>query len=340
MKEGKDINTLQKQLAVYQVVSIVGNVKNAGKTTVLNYLISGYQNNSIAITSIGLDGEKIDQVTFLPKPRIFVYQNMFVATAKSCLDECEASYEIIKKTNIETSLGPIYIIKIKEEGNCLVGGPSNLKDIKDLVSELKAFNLEKILIDGAFSRTTFAQVADATILSIGASFSPDLNKITSHAYNTTKLFDLSKAKLNYSLKDYDEIVFIDDKDQLIQTNINSTLDYGKEVVDLITPEIKYIFIPNAVSESFIKAFIKERKRINADLIITTPTNLIVDEKLLGHIFKLKQKIYVLENINLVAMTFNPFSPKGNVNSIDFKNALLDKIKIPLYNVLEEGDTGE
>ena len=61
------MDTLDK----FKVISIVGNTKNAGKTTVLNYYLEKFD-KPIGLSSIGLDGEEIDQVNFLEKPRIFV----------------------------------------------------------------------------------------------------------------------------------------------------------------------------------------------------------------------------------------------------------------------------
>jgi len=48
------------QVKDLKVVAIIGNVKNAGKTTVLNFLLTNLSQSETAITSIGLDGEAID----------------------------------------------------------------------------------------------------------------------------------------------------------------------------------------------------------------------------------------------------------------------------------------
>lgn len=335
MKEGSAINTLVSQLEGYQVISLVGNIKNAGKTTVLNYLLSNYQDILVGVTSIGLDGEKIDQVTFLPKPRIYVYTGMIVVTSKACLDECEADYEIIKKTNIKTSLGEIYIIRITANGNCLVGGPSSIKSMQVIIEELKRLNCSKILIDGAFSRITLAQLADAIILSIGASYSQQLEKIATNAYNIVKLFQLPRFKSKHNLQEFNKIVLIDNNNELLFINKESTLDCGLDIIKQINENIKYMYIPRVVSQSFIKEFIANRHKLYCDLIINNPTHLLVDEVLLKQIFKLKQKVYVLKQINLVALTFNPFSPKGNIPFKSFREVLKERITIPIYNVLDK-----
>ena len=57
--------TLSQLIAPYSSVSIIGMCKNAGKTTVLNRIIREVNGNgqTIALTSIGRDGENKDLVT-------------------------------------------------------------------------------------------------------------------------------------------------------------------------------------------------------------------------------------------------------------------------------------
>ena len=55
-------------------LTVVGMAKNAGKTLTQNYLRTLVQAEGyvIGLLSIGLDGEKIDALTRLPKPAIWV----------------------------------------------------------------------------------------------------------------------------------------------------------------------------------------------------------------------------------------------------------------------------
>ncbi len=86
----------------------------------LNQIINEYKGEIIAITSIGLDGEKIDNVTSRPKPRIRVYPKTIIATAYDCLKECYFDFLILEETDIRTPLGEIVIIQVSTEGLALV----------------------------------------------------------------------------------------------------------------------------------------------------------------------------------------------------------------------------
>ena len=64
---------LVSRLQQVQSMSIVGMCKNAGKTTMLNWLLAHTGRRQIlGLTSIGRDGESTDVVTGTEKPSIFV----------------------------------------------------------------------------------------------------------------------------------------------------------------------------------------------------------------------------------------------------------------------------
>ena len=61
-------------VAPYSTVCLAGMCKNAGKTTALNVLIRGARERGVtlALTSIGRDGEREDLVTGTNKPPIYL----------------------------------------------------------------------------------------------------------------------------------------------------------------------------------------------------------------------------------------------------------------------------
>jgi len=321
---------------LYSLISLVGNAKNAGKTTVLNHLIQECGSKRIGITSIGLDGEKIDQITNLPKPRIHVKPKMLVATAKECLRECEAGYKILKTTDLYTALGPIVIIEITAPGNCLVGGPSTITKMKKVIREFRRLGIKNILVDGAFSRSTFSQIGGAVIFCVGASYSQDMGKVVSHAQNTIKQFQLPKFdQLSRPLGRSSKIQKIYQDGDRKTVGIDSTLGNGKSIIETIGSDVRFLYVPKAVSQSFLKEFVKERQRLKCDLIVSSPTHLMVDEQLLKHLFLLDQKIYVLHPMKLAAIAYNPFSPTGYAFSNEQFKAELQKVTdLPVINVLE------
>jgi len=79
------LDKLKSDLDQVRTMSIVGMCKNAGKTTVLNWILSEVQRGKcMALTSIGRDGESTDVVTGTEKPSIFVPSGTLIATPAIC----------------------------------------------------------------------------------------------------------------------------------------------------------------------------------------------------------------------------------------------------------------
>lgn len=321
----------------YEVISIVGNAKNAGKTTVLNSIIETYHHQVLAISSIGLDGELIDNVTSLPKPRIFVYENMMVATAFECLKAAEATYEIIDKTGIETALGEIVIIRIKTSGNVLVGGPSIVTQMEALIKHIKTLKVDKILIDGAFSRKTISKSTDACIFAIGAVYSNDISKVIDAARLTIRQFSLPKVKDNLSyLESLDKVTLVNKNSHNIILDYDSVIQFQQEILDLITQDIEYVYLPGSLPSQFAKELIKKRKTVLPNIILKSPTHMVLPEIVLNNLFNTGILINVLYPVNLVGIMYNPFSPTGYVfDDQEFQDKLKCITNLPVINVMNE-----
>ena len=321
----------------YEVISIVGNAKNAGKTTVLNSIIETFHDRLLAITSIGLDGELIDNVTSLPKPRIFVYENMIVATALECLKAAEATYEIIDKTGIETALGEIVLIRIIHSGNVLVGGPSIVTQMESLVAYIKTLNVDKILIDGAFSRKTISKSTDACIFAIGAVYSSDLSKVIDAAKLTIAQFSLNRVNDSFNYLETEERVVLIYKDGTYKKlEYDSVIQYQQEILEFLTSDVEYIYIPGSLPTQFAKELIRKRRTVLPKIILKSPTHMVLPEILLNNLFNSGIKIIVLHPVNLVGIMYNPFSPTGYVfDDREFQDKLKKITHLPVINVMNE-----
>ena len=173
-------------LLPYKNIVLFGMEKNTGKTTVFNYLINAFSQKgiSLALTSIGLDGEDIDTITGKPKPKIFVPSNSIIITTDAFLD-IEAA--IIKHTNINTPVGKIIIAKILSEGCIRLAGPSVLSQMISLLREL---DTDKIIIDGSINRKSQISIADAAVLSTGAVLSPNMDEVISKTKAVAEIYSL------------------------------------------------------------------------------------------------------------------------------------------------------
>ena len=319
----------------FQIISIVGNAKNAGKTTVMNSYLN-YLTEPIAITSIGLDGEEIDQVTFMNKPQIYVKPGYIIATAEDTLKNFTCEYEIIKRTKLSTSIGMVVIVEAKSIGKVLVAGPAKVSDMEILINELKQMPISKILIDGAFSRHVFARLSQATLLVIGANKSRDMNIVVNSAKLLVKKLML-EANPYKDICFRQKITFVDENDKVNEWEHSSIIGKVNDFFDIDFNNIKAVYFPKALTNSFLEKLIRERNKYKFDIILDSPTSVQINDNLLEKMFKLENKFFVENPINLVAVFYNPYSPAGyEFNDNDFKQCLSEVTNYDVVNVLKDG----
>ena len=73
-------------------IAVIGLVKNAGKTTVVNALMDNVPLR-FGLTSLGLDGERTDHLTGFDKPRIVPPRGTLIATTVGSLDRSHYAME-------------------------------------------------------------------------------------------------------------------------------------------------------------------------------------------------------------------------------------------------------
>lgn len=179
------------------VIAMLGMCKNAGKTTALNRLIREYAGTgrSLALTSIGRDGEGRDLVTGTEKPPIYMYEGMLAATARSLLQVTDVSREILDTTELSTPLGNVVIFRARSDGFVQLAGPSIVEQMKMLRQQLHGLGAETVLIDGALSRRSPAAGAldGVCVLSTGASLDRDMDRVVAETAFACRILTLPEA---------------------------------------------------------------------------------------------------------------------------------------------------
>jgi len=313
-------------------LGIIGLSKNSGKTTTLNAIIDLYQNLRIGLTSIGLDGEDLDQVNFLPKPKIFVRRGMVVATASGCLEASKVSFQVLEMTRMRTALGHIEVVEILSDGHMVIAGPTTNKELNYVIRLMKK-RVDKIFIDGAFNRMTFANIEsiDAIVLATGAANSPIMSETIDKAKMIVDFFSLKKS---YRLEE------IPEESLIIQTTFNKYEFDNKKIGTLkhafteINDKIDWIYIKGAVTPRYVDYFTK-KTMIDFTLICEDPTKLLIDQSSFMNLKKLNIEISTIHPCPLLFVTINPFSPSGNhYDEKEFKEAMKKAVNVPVYNVLK------
>lgn len=163
-----------------QRLSLIGLAKNVGKTTATNHLLETltgeqlYHPGELALTSLGLDGEAIDALTGLPKPRYIAEAGVLVATTAGLLRQAEgegAAGERLLQLPGRTALGPVILARIVHSGRVIIAGPTLLRELRAVLDHFQEYGARLGIIDGAINRLGAAApgVTDACILCTGAS---------------------------------------------------------------------------------------------------------------------------------------------------------------------------
>lgn len=328
--------TLTSLLEEYKRIAIVGICKNAGKTTVLNYLVESYHSRfKLGITSIGYDGEEKDAVTGLKKPKVFVYKDMLVATAFECIQKSNVEYEVVANTKIHTVLGKILLISIKSDGVIEISGPSIGSQMKDVCDMMERYGCRKILIDGAAGRKTHVvnSYSDCMVLSVGAALSNDMNNVIRKTSFLVELMSMKRFTCLEVLKSSKEL---NQKSAYYNVRGHNTKSgayddyYNAENHDVV-----YCIFSGAVVDSDIAQIMKQYRKTKKVVIVDNPTSLFISDRQLHRLLSQNGSIKVKTSINMVAVTINPMSPYDKwFDEDEFLDRMQNTINLPVFNVMK------
>jgi hypothetical protein len=303
----------------YRKIAIVGTDKNAGKTVALNEFINTAAENDIrlGITSIGRDGERLDIVTNTEKPSIYVPENTIIATAEGCLKTSEAALEILDITPFQTAIGRVVICEVRRGGYVEIAGPDSNSEIKKVSDFMLDLGVDNVLIDGALNRKTQGSpsVADGIILSTGAVLSRSIENVVEKTKHIVKV--LTYPQVDKSLQRACEesanssyVSFIDSEGRFIKTNYKTALGASANIIGELKEDYEYIVFPGTLMNSFIRAMQEVLRHKKLKLVVRDGTRIFAESMDLKIFERLGGKIEVIEPINLLAVTINPYSPEG------------------------------
>ncbi len=324
--------------------------KNSGKTVALNHLIHEAIDEDIklGIVSTGRDGESLDLVTETEKPKIFAEEGTIIATTTELLSLGDATVEIMNITEYRTPLGEILIGRVKDSGYIQISGPQTTTEIKEVASLMLKLGAEMVIIDGAIDRRSSAapSITDATILSTGAVLSRDMNKVIEETIHIVNLFNLPQiedSKEREILKEVlnkGDIAIIDKDSKTHPIGIKTALNCGHIIGDHIEDNSKYILIPGSLVKNTIEDIIRSTNKYKkVDIVVADGTKIFIPPKDWLRFMRYGVRVKVVNPINLVAITLNPYAPQGYYFEA---RELLDKTKyyikdIPVVDLVLGGE---
>ncbi len=327
----------------YDSLSIVGLQKNTGKTECLKYVLARLplDRKSVAVTSIGIDGETTDQVTRTQKPEIVLREGMYFGTSEAHYRQRRLVSELIDVSDESTSLGRVVTARALTQGKILLSGPSSTLGLKRWMRDTRRHNIDLAIVDGALSRLSLASpaVSQSMILATGAAYSINMSHLIQRTAFVVDLVNLDlTSAANASLLDPLDsgMWWIDTDGQL----------HEMEAVTSLSQQVQFhgmercatLYVAGALVDSFLEKVRKNKQLRQVELVVRDFTKIFVTPQQLRLFEKVGGRLTVLQKSKLIAVTVNPTSPSGYVLDSD---ALCDKlsqaINLPVYDLLKSTD---
>lgn len=327
-----------EELIKYKSCSIVGLEKNTGKTECLNYVLQRLplDRKRVAVSSIGIDGETTDQVTKTAKPEIFLREGMFFGTSEKHYLMKRLSSELLELSNETTSLGRIVTAKALTTGKILLSGPSSTNGLRRWMDEMKKYDVDLIIVDGALSRMSLASptVSESMILATGASYSANINTLVQKTAFVVDLVNLELTS-DENISAFNEIKTgvwaIDHNGCLHDLKVSSSLSLNIDTEGI--EKCQTLFVSGALTDSFLNHIRQNRIFSETEVVVRDFTKIFVTPMTFNAFFNRNRRIRVMQKSKLLAVCVNPTSPNGIVlDSEKLCRMLSDAIKLPVFDL--------
>lgn len=305
-------------------LGIAGTAKNTGKTTTLNVLLEQVHTvqgpKKVALTSIGYDGEALDNVTGMPKPRIHVRPGMFVATAAQCVKTGDAGLRVLEDTQVETPLGRLLFCEVETPGRIVLAGPSSQQSLTRTLEVMQTRGMGLAIVDGALSRIAPFSLMDGILLATGAARTTDLARL---GKETGSILSLLAAKAFAPVGRVRRLPSILHK-KALDGLLASFQDADTICIDGVIAAQPFFSLP-----SYAQALSKKR------LLLPDPTKLLLIGDA-GEVCECLQTLRALDvtlgvckTLSALAVTLNPYYPLYRYSKKEYAAAYVDKHA--LYN---------
>lgn len=306
-------SNLIQQLQSVRSMSIVGMCKNAGKTTMLNWLLAhSGRGRVLGLTSIGRDGESTDVVTGTEKPSIFVPAGTLIATAKDMLWLGDVTKEILVSTGIPTPLGEVIIMRARSDGYVQLAGPSITTQLKSVSQTFFDLGAEQSIIDGALGRKSLGarQVAEGIVLCTGASYHMRMEKVIADTVSIYRIMNLPKA-------------------QSVPAAPEGTLEQCLK-------EQGEALVTGALTDSMVLPLLRAGVLRKNRLVVADPSKVLLSPDTLDKMQLREVRLETAEAARTLCITVNPVSAYGwKFDKDEFRARLQEAVDVPVINVKEE-----
>ena len=325
----------------YDSLSIVGLEKNTGKTECLKYVLDRLPvpAKRIAVTSIGIDGETVDQVTRTQKPEIVLREGMYFGTSEAHYKLRRLVSELVDVSDESTSLGRVVTARALTQGKILLSGPSSTAGLQRWMQSTRRHGIDLAIIDGALSRMSLASpaVSQAMILATGAAYSANLTTLVNKTAFVVELINLPLASEDNlkQLMPLERGVWAVNRDGTLH-ELNGLTALSQEIRFDGMEQCQTLYVAGALVDGLLEKVRRNKCLRQVELVVRDFTKVFATPQQFHLFIKSGGRMSVLQKSHLIAVTVNPTSPSGyNLDSDQLCARLSEAIHLPVYDLLKK-----
>lgn len=339
------------QITRYRSLSVVGTAKNVGKTVCLRALLDYHRDyekaSSLAITSIGVDGETTDVVYQSAKPELNFYPGMLVQTAEQHYGRRHLVADILDVSCETTACGRLVTARVLSPGKLIISGYSYTQGLKNYIRQVHALGARTAIIDGALSRLSLASpfVSEAMILCTGAALTKNLNELVQKTRLQYELMHLpvfsspvfanQTGEKSCDLSELSSGVYgISPEGEVCDLKIPSLLQIGSQMekIEPYCREGASLYVTGLLNDPFLKVLSQRSRR--PDIIVSDFTKLFLSGAVYKTFLRSGSQIKVLQQPEILGVCVNPFSPDGYLlNSVELRDKMSQALGREVFDIL-------
>jgi hypothetical protein len=325
-------------------LAVVGLVKNAGKTTVVNALMANCP-QLFGLTSLGLDGERTDHLTGLAKPSIAPPPGTLVATTRGSLERSRYEMEVLEELPFHTPLGRVVIGRSAGNAAVEVSGPTTLAELRITVERLQAHDADQVIVDGAINRIGSAspRVSDGVVVATGGMVGDTLDDVLEttvgaldllmlpgvgpetrrlvkeHAAAGTRAVAFTAGGVAHPLE--------------LATVVGEGVTVAREVERIGADTL---LVGGALTQEFVDDFTRVlRPRTELRVIVRDATVLVLPPATVGRFLRRGIRLEALAPLRVLALTVNPFRVPQPYQPKVFFSAIAEAVgdRVPMFDVV-------
>ncbi len=344
-----------------RTIGIAGTAKNTGKTTTTIALINYFHGQGVALglTSIGYDGESVDNVTGLPKPRLFMPPGMLIVTAAKCLNAGTAKIKVLEQLDINTPLGRLVCGVVEREGLVVTAGPNQTRHLEAVRNWLTAHGAELIIVDGALNRIAPMVATDGLILATGAAYKANSKAIAEGVHYLAALCRFTgpvAGSLPPAAINFDQSAAWDSEGRIIWQSAPFLFE-ARQLAGLAdqAARMRGLICPGLITSACLQALMELPFPAGAQFVFADPVKLLVGcdwvltHHFLARVLETGAGIAYRNPLPLLAVTVNPFYPKYRYDTNDYEPAFIDGEElrqrvermtgVPVFDIVKQNCAG-